>query len=173
MNLTNHNFAIASLKTQRISASKARLVAVLLKGKKVSDALAILAHTRKKAAPIFAKLINSAVANAINNHGLEHSNLSIKAAIVNEGPTLKRFRPRAKGSASQILKRTSHFKVVLVSENEKNNEKTRLYENKNIIKVQESEKKQDHMTNKKTDLTDLITENDATDTSFEPEKGGK
>ncbi|MBG0730824.1 50S ribosomal protein L22 [Mycoplasma sp. 'Moose RK'] len=114
MNLKSNNFAVASLKTQRISASKARLVAVLLKGKKVSEALGLLANVSKKAAPIFTKLINSAVANAINNHGLSQPDLVIFAAIVNEGPTLKRFRPRAKGAASQILKRTSHFKVVLV-----------------------------------------------------------
>ncbi len=115
MNLDNNNYAVASLKTQRISASKARLVANLVKNKPVFEALSILAHTNKKASPIFRKLINSAIANAINNHGLEQANLVVKSAIVNEGPTLKRFRPRAKGSASQILKRTSHFKVVLAA----------------------------------------------------------
>ncbi|MXR57480.1 50S ribosomal protein L22 [Mycoplasma hyopneumoniae] len=200
MKLENHNLAVASLKTQRISAFKARLVAVLLKGKKVSDALAILAHTKKKASPIFTKLINSAVANAINNHGFEHSNLIIKAAIVNEGPTLKRFRPRAKGAASQILKRTSHFKVILVSQNtgESQNQEyqeteknlvTKSPENtqsgalsqqsqaeqpqndpENGVDSQLSAKTNSTTTAKKTDLADNSTKNDATNTVLAQEK---
>lgn len=105
--------AKAIAKTVRIAPRKARLVADLIRGKKVSDALVTLAYTSKAASPLIDKVLKSAVANAVNNHSMEEENLYVKEIMINEGPTLKRFRPRAKGSASPILKRTSHIHVVV------------------------------------------------------------
>lgn len=105
--------ARAHIKMQRVSAQKARLVADLFRGKSTADALAILHNTNKKASKLFIKLLNSAIANAVNNHGMDGSALFVSAVYVNEGPTLKRFQPRSKGTAYQILKRTSHLTVVL------------------------------------------------------------
>lgn len=105
--------AKAIAKTVRIAPRKARLVADLVRGKSVVDAIVILANTPKAASPIIDKVVKSAAANAINNHSMNEENLYVKEILVNEGPTLKRFRPRAKGSASPILKRTSHISVVV------------------------------------------------------------
>ena len=84
-----------------------------IRGKSVADAIAILTFTPNKAAGIILKVLNSAVANAENNFGLEKANLVVSEAFANEGPTMKRFRPRAKGSASPINKRTTHVTVVV------------------------------------------------------------
>ncbi|OYD27149.1 large subunit ribosomal protein L22 [Mycoplasma testudineum] len=103
--------AVAILKTYRISSQKANLVARLFRNKTVAQAIVILENTNKKAAPVFLKLINSAVANAVTNHGLDASKLVISNVMVNEGPTLKRFQPHSQGRATRILKRTSHLSV--------------------------------------------------------------
>ncbi|CAT04826.1 50S ribosomal protein L22 [Mesomycoplasma conjunctivae] len=105
--------AQAHVKMQRISAQKARLVAALIKKQPTTNALAILHNTNKKAALLFIKLLNSAIANAVNNHGLDGDKLIVEQVLVNEGPTLKRFQPRSKGVASQILKRTSHLSITV------------------------------------------------------------
>lgn len=105
--------AKAIAKTVRIAPRKARLVADLIRGKSVVDAVVTLAHTNKAACPIIDKVVKSAVANAVNNHSMNEETLYVKEIMINEGPTLKRFRPRAKGSASPILKRTSHISVVI------------------------------------------------------------
>lgn len=105
--------AKAIAKTVRIAPRKARLVADLIRGKSVVDAVVTLAHTNKAASPIIDKVVKSAVANAVNNHSMNEETLYVKEIMINEGPTLKRFRPRAKGSASPILKRTSHISVVI------------------------------------------------------------
>lgn len=105
--------AIAQLKLQRISARKARLVADLIRNKDTSDALSILKNSNKKAARLFLKLLQSAIANAINNHGMDVDKLFVAQIVVNEGPTLKRFQPRAQGRAYSIFKRTSHFVIKL------------------------------------------------------------
>lgn len=105
--------AKAIAKTVRIAPRKARLVADLVRGKSVVDAVVILANTTKAASPLIDKVVKSAAANAINNHSMNEENLYIKEILINEGPTLKRFRPRAKGSASPILKRTSHISVTV------------------------------------------------------------
>jgi len=97
----------------RIAPRKAKLVADLIRGKKVNEALAILKFTPRGASPIIEKVVKSAIANAENNHDLDKENLYISEIYANQGPTLKRFRPRAQGRASQILKRTSHIGVVL------------------------------------------------------------
>ncbi|MCK5945807.1 MAG: 50S ribosomal protein L22 [Mycoplasmataceae bacterium] len=107
--------ANASIKLQRISARKARLVADLFRNKDIATSIDILKNTDKKATHIFLKLLNSAVANAVNNHGMNAEKLFVSKVLVNEGPTLKRFQPRSQGRAYQILKRTSHM-VIEVSE---------------------------------------------------------
>lgn len=105
--------AKAIAKTVRIAPRKARLVADLVRGKSVSDAMITLAYTNKAASPLIEKVLKSAVANAVNNHTMNEETLYVKEIMINEGPTLKRFRPRAKGSASPILKRTSHISIVV------------------------------------------------------------
>ena len=103
--------AKASVKLQRVTSRKENLVAALIRGKKVADALAILKNTNKKASPIIIKLLNSVIANAVNNHGMNAEKLVISKMLVEQGPTLKRFQPRSQGRAYSILKRTSNFKI--------------------------------------------------------------
>jgi len=105
--------AKAQAKTVRISSRKVQLVIDLIRGKDVSEALAILQHTPKAAAPVVEKVLKSAVANAEHNYSMDTEALYIKEAYVGEGPTFKRIRPRAQGSATQILKRTSHTTIVV------------------------------------------------------------
>ncbi len=105
--------AKAQVKTVRIASRKVQLVIDLVRGKDVGEALAILKHTPKAAAPVVEKLLKSAVANAEHNYNMDTENLYIKEIYVGEGPTLKRIRPRAQGSATQILKRTSHTTIVV------------------------------------------------------------
>lgn len=97
----------------RIAPRKVRLVVDLIRGKQVGEALAILKHTPKAASPVVEKLLNSAIANAENNNNLDPNGLVVQKVFVDQGPTLKRFRPRAMGRASRIHKRTSHITVVL------------------------------------------------------------
>ncbi len=103
----------ATAKTLRIPPRKARLVIDLIRGKNVEEAAAILKFTPNHAAASIAKVLKSAVANATHNNGLDESKLFVKACFANEGVTLKRFMPRAKGNASAIHKRTSHITVVV------------------------------------------------------------
>jgi large subunit ribosomal protein L22 len=97
----------------RIAPRKAQLVVDLIRGKQVGEAIAILRHTPKSASPIIEKVLNSAIANAEHNYSLDVNNLVISQAFVDQGPTLKRFRPRAMGRASRINKRTSHITLVV------------------------------------------------------------
>lgn len=105
--------AKATARTVRVSPRKSRLVVDLIRGKHVADAIAILKFTPTSAAHEVEKVLNSAIANAENNFGLEKANLFVNEIFVNEGPTMKRSRPRAKGSASPINKRTAHITVVV------------------------------------------------------------
>lgn len=105
--------AIAKVKLQRVSSSKAALVANMIRGKKASEALSILNNTNKKASPILSKLLNSAMANGVNNHAMNADKMVITEIQINEGPTLKRFRPISKGRANKILKRTCHMTIKL------------------------------------------------------------
>ena len=105
--------ATAKVTGVRITPRKVKLVIDLVRGKKVADALGILTNVNKSASPIVAKLIKSAAANAVNNNKMDESKLYIDTIYVNEGPRLKRYMPRAKGSASSIIKRTSHISVVV------------------------------------------------------------
>ncbi len=97
----------------RVSPRKARLVSELVKGKKVEEALSILAFTKKAFAKTLTKLINSAVANAQHNKQMDVDTLVVKRISVDGGPTLKRHIPRAMGRTTMIRKRTSHVTVVL------------------------------------------------------------
>lgn len=97
----------------RISSRKVQIVVDLIRGKNVDDALAILKFTPKAASPVVEKLLNSAIANAVNNKEMDRSALYVAEVYANPGPTLKRWIARSRGSASPILKRTSHISVVL------------------------------------------------------------
>jgi ribosomal protein L22 len=103
----------AHAKYVRTSARKARLVCDHIRGKSVDEARAILAYTPRAVARDWAKLLESAVANAEHNHELVGDDLKVLAAFADEGPTLKRFRPRAMGRATRIRKRTSHLTITL------------------------------------------------------------
>ncbi|MDZ4185044.1 MAG: 50S ribosomal protein L22 [Desulfuromonadales bacterium] len=105
--------ARATLRYLRAAPRKVRLVADLVRGKRVEEALGALRFTPKAASAPIKKLLESAVANAENNHGIDIDGLWIRELRVDEGPTLKRFRPRAQGRAFPIMKRTSHVTVVL------------------------------------------------------------
>jgi large subunit ribosomal protein L22 len=105
--------AKAVLKYLRVSPRKTRLVADLVRGKSAQAAIDALKFTNRAASLPLKKLIEAAVANAENNHGLDVDILWVKEIVVDPGPTLKRFMPRAQGRAYQIRKRTSHVSVVL------------------------------------------------------------
>ena len=107
------NEARATLKYARISSRKVKIVADLIRGKNVDEALAILKFTPRGAAADIAKVVKSAKANAENNHEMNAENLYIASIVANQGPTIKRFMPRAQGRATMIRKRTSHIEVVL------------------------------------------------------------
>src|SRR5947209_1089693 len=103
----------AQAKYVRSSPRKARLVCDHIRGKSVGEARAILAHTPRAVARDWSKLLESAIANAENNHELVGEDLYVKAIQADEGPTIKRFRPRAMGRATRIRKRTSHLTILL------------------------------------------------------------
>ncbi|CAG9622216.1 50S ribosomal protein L22 [Sutcliffiella rhizosphaerae] len=110
--------AKAVARTVRIAPRKARLVMDLIRGKQAGEAVAILKLTPKAASPIIEKVLKSAIANAEHNYEMDANTLVVTEAYVNEGPTLKRFRPRAMGRASQINKRTSHITIVVSEKKE-------------------------------------------------------
>ena len=101
----------ARLKGARISAQKARLVADQVRGMPVEQALSLLEFSNKKAAHIVKKVLDSAIANAENNEGADVDELKVSSIYVDEGLTMKRLRPRAKGRADRILKRSCHITV--------------------------------------------------------------
>ena len=108
----------ATAKWVRVSPGKARLVIDLIRGKNIAAAFDILHFCTRAVAVDVEKVLRSAVANAEHNNGMRADDLFVKAAYVDEGPSLKRIRPRAKGSASRILKRTSHITVVVAPRKE-------------------------------------------------------
>jgi large subunit ribosomal protein L22 len=122
-------------KYARISAFKVREVTREIQGLPVSAALDVLAFTPKKAAFLIGKTLKSAVANAENNANLKVDGLVVKEAVVGEGPTLKRIMARARGSASGILKRTSHIRIVLTDEIPIENRETRKAKQKQAAKA--------------------------------------
>ena len=112
------NTARATARFVRVTPMKARRVIDTIRGKSVEDALAILKYAPQGASKDVAKVVASAAANAENNFGLDRSSLVISEAYANEGPTMRRFRPRAQGRAFHIRKRTSHITVVVEEKKE-------------------------------------------------------
>lgn len=108
----------AIAKYVRLSPRKVRLIMDEIRGRKVEEAINMLSFTPQKGGKILKKLINSAISNAQQNTGIDVDKLYIKRIFADEGPTLKRFSPRAQGRATRILKRTCHLTVIL---NDKNN----------------------------------------------------
>lgn len=106
----------AKLRYSRISPQKARLVADQVRGLPIGRALQILEFSPKRAAKIIKKVLDSAIANAEHNEGADIDELKVSRIFVDEGPTLKRIRPRAKGRADRIMKRTSHITVMVGDE---------------------------------------------------------
>ena len=106
----------AITKYVRITPNKARHIARLIQGKKAVDALGTISLVPRKSARLMEKTLRSAIANAENNFDLDRDSLVVKEASVGAAPTMKRFMPRAKGAAGKIMKRMSHFRVVLSNE---------------------------------------------------------
>lgn len=134
----------ARVDIQRVSPRKARLVADLIRYKSTTEALLILRSTYKKTSQILLKLLNSVIANATNNAGLDATKLYISKLLVNDGPILKRFQPHSQGRAFPILKRTSNFyiEVAELPSNKEINEKTvKMAEEENKTKASKSESK--------------------------------
>jgi len=104
---------VAKLKGAHLSAQKARLVADQVRGKAVEEALEILTYSSKKAAVIIKKVLNSAIANAEHNEGADVDELKVTTICVDEGMTMKRIMPRAKGRADRILKRSCHITITV------------------------------------------------------------
>src|SRR5699024_3355355 len=110
--------AKAIAKQVRIAPRKARLGVDLIRGKEVGEATAILRHTQRGASPAVDEALQSAMSNAEHNYEIDTDNLTMSEAYVNEGVTLKRFRPRAQGRSSPINKRTSHITIVVTEKKE-------------------------------------------------------
>lgn len=107
---------LAKLNSARVSAQKCRLVADQIRGLEVGKAIDLLAFSTKKSAKLMKKVLESAIANAEHNDGADVDDLRVSSVYVNEGPTLKRMRARAKGRGNRIMKRTCHI-TIKVSEN--------------------------------------------------------
>ncbi len=103
----------AKLKHARISPQKCRLVADQVRGMPVERALELLSFSSKKAAGLIKKVLESAIANAEHNEGADIDELKVKTIFIDQGPTLRRWRPRAKGRVNHIIKRTSHITVMV------------------------------------------------------------
>ena len=103
----------AHVKFVRISDTKARIVLDQIKGKGVIEAMGILKYSPRYAAEIIEKVLKSAIANAVNNNELDENNLYVADVVANQGPTLKRIRPRAQGRAYRINKKTAHISIYL------------------------------------------------------------
>jgi large subunit ribosomal protein L22 len=108
--------AVAKLRFARLSAQKGRLIADQIRGLPVEQALNELMFSKKKGALIVKKILDSAIANAENNEGLDVDELKVKTIYVDEGPLMKRMRARAKGRGTRILKRTSHITVTVADD---------------------------------------------------------
>lgn len=104
---------VAKLKGARMSAQKARLVADQIRGMAVEEALQLLAYSPKKGAALIKKVLNSAIANAEHNEGADVDELKVSTICVDEGMTMKRIMPRAKGRADRILKRSCHITITV------------------------------------------------------------
>ena len=116
--MANNNEVRATAKYVRMAPRKVRMVVDTIRNKDVDKALEVLSFSTRAAAEPVSKVLRSAIANAENNNDLRSNNLYVKYAYVDEGPTLKRIRPRAKGSASRINKSTSHITIVVAPRKE-------------------------------------------------------
>ncbi len=105
--------SIAKLRYTKLSPQKGRLVADQIRGLHVEEAIELLTFSKKKGASLMKKVLNSAIANAENNDGADIDELFVKTVCVDEGPTMKRIRARAKGRAARILKRSCHITVIV------------------------------------------------------------
>ncbi len=105
--------ARAKLSYARISSRKVKIVIDMIRNKPVAEAMGILKNTPKAASELLIKLLQSAIANAVNNHNMDANSLYVAEIFANQGPTLKRVRPRAQGRAFRIRKRTSHITIVV------------------------------------------------------------
>ncbi len=112
-NAVKDNRAKAHVKFVRLSDTKGRIVLNQIKGKDVAEALAIVHHSPRYASDVIEKLLKSAIANAEHNLGLDVSKLYVEEVFANQGPTLKRIRPRAQGRAYRIMKKMCHMTIVL------------------------------------------------------------
>lgn len=128
--------AKATLRTLRMSPRKVRLIADLVRGQQVDVALAQLWHNKKAAARPVRKLIESAAANAVNNHKLQRDALFVQTITVDDGPTMKRFQPRAHGRATMLRKRSSHVNVVVAEKAELKKEEKKAPAKKTAAKTE-------------------------------------
>ena len=115
MEAVANNSARAQARFVRVTPQKARRVVDLIRGMQAAEAVTLLRFAPQAASEPIGKVVASAIANATNNYNLDARTLVVSEIFVDEGPTMKRFRPRAQGRASQILKRTSHITVVVTS----------------------------------------------------------
>ncbi len=166
----------AKVDIQRVSPRKARLVADLIRYKSTTEALLILRSTYKKTSQILLKLLNSVIANATNNAGLDATKLYISKLLVNDGPTLKRFQPHSQGRAFPILKRTSNFyiEVAELPSNKEINEKTvKMVEEENKTKASKSESKSPKAEVKSVEPKKEVTKKMVESKKTEPKKMGE
>lgn len=165
----------AKVDIQRVSPRKARLVADLIRYKSTTEALLILRSTYKKTSQILLKLLNSVIANATNNAGLDATKLYISKLLVNDGPTLKRFQPHSQGRAFPILKRTSNFyiEVAELPSNKEINEKTVKMVEENKTKASKSESKSPKAEVKSVEPKKEVTKKMVESKKTEPKKMGE
>lgn len=156
----------AVLRYTRLSPRKARMIAALVRGKKVTVALDQLKWQSGKVSPVLLKLLNSAVANAVHNYKFAKEDLLIKSLTVDSGPVLKRYTPKAFGRATPIRKPTSHLTIVLVSTKE-SVKKEKVKEEK----VKEEKVKSEIFADKKIDQKNIINKKDKT--AFPVNRGKK
>lgn len=132
----------ATAKFVSMSPHKLSLVRSVIIGKDIEEAMSVLSLMPEKAAKIINKVLNSALANAVNIHGQKKNELVVEQILIDSGPTLKRFRPRARGSAASIRHRTSHIKTILTTKIvEKDQSTKKIAKIKSETKVQESKAK--------------------------------
>lgn len=133
--------ATAQLKSLRMSPQKVRLLADLIRGLRVDEALRRLSFSPKHAARPLKKLVESAIANAVHNHSLKQETLTIKTIFVNEGAPLKRWMPRAMGRATPLRKRSSHITLILSGEMDEKSTKANKIELAKKSETQDSDDK--------------------------------
>ncbi len=132
---------IAKSRYVKSAPRKLRAVAVLVKNKTATSSMVVLQHTTKKAAGILSKTIKTAIYNAVNNFNLDKEKLVIKTIMIDQGPTMKRFRAQSRGGASTYKKRTSHITVILETSEEKSAPKKKPVVKKEVAKDKDTETK--------------------------------